>query len=1356
MKKIALLFSLLILNPLFAQVQLGGDIVGAALGDEAAYSVSMSDPTTVAIGSPKNDSNATAAGQVRVFTLKNGSWSQKGNDILGNGSDQWAGSTVVMPDSNTVAIGLPKNSSNATRSGAVRVYQWNGSSWVQKGSDLYGIANYDEIGKSISMPNSNTLAISSPRLDQSIIPHRPGYVKVYNWNGSSWGQRGNTIIGQHDSIVGYSISMPDPNTIATGGIWNKIPTSGIYAGSVQIFKYNGTSWVRKGSVIPGTFHGDKCGASVSMPNSNLVAVGSPGSSQNSGLARVFEWTSGNWVQKGNDITGNNGSFGFSIDMPSDNLMIVGAPTSSSAGYTESGSANIFIHNGTQWVQKGVNIVGTAAYNKAGFSVTISDSSAIAVGMPGYNSNTGLCRVYSIEPCSRISNLNGVTDTNKVTIMWDNTPSFNQFLVEYDTAGFYPGSGNFLTVSNDSIVISGLQANTEYEFYVRATCSSFPNTKKLRLKTYCNNYPSDLLTIVGDTITCEEPVILKAQPGYFSYNWSNGTSADSVIISNLGFDTVSVSISDQDGCTSTSRSIPIRIKPINLATISYFDSLEVCYGDSIIFTAPPGTGLSYTWSNGSSDTSIIVYQTDSVNLIVTNSFGCSDTSSYLNATFNPNPTSIITYYGDTIACEGESIVLIGPQGQYTYQWSDGSTNDSLIINQVGNYSNQLIVTNSFGCVDTSAVINSQISPKTNAHITSSTNPVCYGDSIVFTAPLGQNLSYQWSNGSTDTSVVFFQTDSVSLKLTNGFGCIDSSTMKIATINSIPNSYISVVGDSAVCFGDSIVLKGTPGQYSYQWSNGSILDSVIISSVGIQYNTLIISDSIGCTDTSDIQITIVNDNPSIQISVLGNSQVCYGDSILLVPSTTTLVDSVHWFNSSSATSLSQNDSLYVKVSDSYFAIGTSSAGCTNFSNTLNISIDPINITANIVNATCSNTSDGIVNLFVAGGYPPYSFLWNTGDTLQSLFGLTANTNVTAIVTDNIGCSKSIANTIGYNHLFQQVSILGADAPLCYGESDTLYLNIPFNSVIWGGQGSGSTDSIVVGPGQSHVSILDTNNCPSSDTVVIASKAPYTIDPEICMITSENSRNKIIWERSSKKGVGSYNVYREDLLGFTLIGSKGVNLTSEFLDLSVNSNTKSYKYYLTLVDSCGIEHGDVNKAHETIHLQANQGTVNEVNLSWNSYVGTSLLYYVIYRKNPGTSSFLALDSVNTSTTTFTDFNAATGTTQYQIAGVLPNPCSSSNKTNSRIRSNILQEQTIEINENNDRFLKIYPNPTTGVVKIEAATNRKIDSIFLTDQYGNSWDIQIVQNQLNLNGIAAGFYFIEVLFDDGNSIKSKISLIN
>jgi hypothetical protein len=65
-------------------VQIGQDIDGEAYGDQSGYSVSLnSDGTIVAIGAAFNDGNGGDSGHVRVYQYNGSQWVQIGLDIDG-------------------------------------------------------------------------------------------------------------------------------------------------------------------------------------------------------------------------------------------------------------------------------------------------------------------------------------------------------------------------------------------------------------------------------------------------------------------------------------------------------------------------------------------------------------------------------------------------------------------------------------------------------------------------------------------------------------------------------------------------------------------------------------------------------------------------------------------------------------------------------------------------------------------------------------------------------------------------------------------------------------------------------------------------------------------------------------------------------------------------------------------------------------------------------------------------------------------------------------------------------------------------------------------------------------------------
>ena len=145
----------------YAQTQKGLAINGEAVDDNSGWSVSMPDANTIAIGAMNNDGSGTNAGHVRVFLWNGSAWVQKGSDIDGEAANDASGFYVNMPDANTVAIGASGNDGSGTNAGHVRIFTWSGTAWVQKGSDINGEAANDSFGYSLNMPDANTIAIGA-------------------------------------------------------------------------------------------------------------------------------------------------------------------------------------------------------------------------------------------------------------------------------------------------------------------------------------------------------------------------------------------------------------------------------------------------------------------------------------------------------------------------------------------------------------------------------------------------------------------------------------------------------------------------------------------------------------------------------------------------------------------------------------------------------------------------------------------------------------------------------------------------------------------------------------------------------------------------------------------------------------------------------------------------------------------------------------------------------------------------------------------------------------------------------------------------------------------------------------------
>ncbi|MDP4710010.1 MAG: FG-GAP repeat protein, partial [Saprospiraceae bacterium] len=107
-------YFLLSLGSLHGQVrlaQLGFDTYGDAVGDNFGVDVSISaDGLTLAVGAHENDFAGTDAGQVKVFDWNGSAWIQRGADLVGRSADENFGYSVSLSsDGQRVAIGAYGN-----------------------------------------------------------------------------------------------------------------------------------------------------------------------------------------------------------------------------------------------------------------------------------------------------------------------------------------------------------------------------------------------------------------------------------------------------------------------------------------------------------------------------------------------------------------------------------------------------------------------------------------------------------------------------------------------------------------------------------------------------------------------------------------------------------------------------------------------------------------------------------------------------------------------------------------------------------------------------------------------------------------------------------------------------------------------------------------------------------------------------------------------------------------------------------------------------------------------------------------------------------------------------------------------
>ena len=434
-----------------------GSIVGEQSGDNAGREVSLSeDGTILAISAIYNESaGMNDNGQVRVYKLNNGNWTQRGNDIYGEANfDRFGWSASLSSDGNMIAIGALKNDGGGVESGHVRIHEWDGSDWTQKGNDVDGKFPGDHFGWSVSLSSDgNTFAAGALYNDDN--GGDTGHARVFKWNNSVWEQIGPDLYGEtQGEQFGESVALSNNGNIVAIGGTRYSGANGNYSGHVKIYQWNGTTWIQMGSDILGKASYDGCGAEVSLSkDGNTVAISSilydSINGSDSGQVRIFTWNGSAWHQKGADIDGENHSdlFGAGLSLSNDgNTIAIGGRQNDDNG-NNSGHIRVYQFSNNTWQQVGSDLDGLAPNDFFGIGVALSgDGKTIAGGGPYYDNNgndRGIVKLYKLESSSITANVtiqNGTLTTESLVVNGTGlindlrTPSddrinFNETLVE---------------------------------------------------------------------------------------------------------------------------------------------------------------------------------------------------------------------------------------------------------------------------------------------------------------------------------------------------------------------------------------------------------------------------------------------------------------------------------------------------------------------------------------------------------------------------------------------------------------------------------------------------------------------------------------------------------------------------------------------------------------------------------------------------------------------------------------------------------------------------------------------------------------------------------------------------------------
>ena len=407
----------------------------------------------------------------------------------------------------------------------------------------------------------------------------------------------------------------------------------------------------------------------------------------------------------------------------------------------------------------------------------------------------------------------------------------------------------------------------------------------------------------------------------------------------------------NGCDSI---VTLTLTVKDLPTLSITGNTTICEGQVTTLTA--NGGITYLWSNGSTNASATFSQSGIHTVTATNIEGCSATANVV-VTVSPLPTVSIS--GNNSFCQGGSMTLLA-NGASSYVWNNGSNTAAITVTNPGVYT--VIGTDANGC-SSSASKTITVNPSYQIQLSQS---ICQGSSYNFN---GQNLT---------TAGTYTQTFST----VNG---CDSTV--ILTLNVIGFPAPTISGNTVICEGQTTTLTANGG-ISYIWSNGSTNANATISQSGVY--TVTATSAEGCSSTASVTVSM---SPLPTITIGGNTSICEGGSTTLIASG---ADTYNW---------STGDNTAAVIINSfgiYTVTGISAFGCSNTANVTVLTLPSPQITISGETDICAGQS---TTLTANGGN---TYLWSNG-SMSSAITVASSGTWQVIGYNDVGCNNTATVTV-----------------------------------------------------------------------------------------------------------------------------------------------------------------------------------------------------------------------------------------------------------------------------------------------------------------------------------------------------------
>ena len=396
-------------------------------------------------------------------------------------------------------------------------------------------------------------------------------------------------------------------------------------------------------------------------------------------------------------------------------------------------------------------------------------------------------VNSVNGTDTISDVNGTKFFNPITTSSDAFASKNFNLSSY------------LTIPSKSFTLTFMASCKYNDATLGGTADHvFLDNIALYVPPTINNLGPDTTICQNNSITFDAGAV----NGY-TYTWETipgntvvGTSHNYTVNSAGTYVAI---VTNQLGFTA-SDTVTVSVNPLPVAYAGKDTTINYQTPATLQGSVTGSTGsYSYSWAPANLLVNATIQNPTTTSLTVTTVFtltvkdlitGCSGTDQVIVNNIG-GPLSVSAHAKPDTICAGESVLLTalasgGTSINYTYNWNTTpvSTNDSVNVTPTANAT--YIVTVTSGANTATSSIAVVVHPLPIVNLGNDTT-ICKNKTITLHAGTGTGYVYNWSNGTTSSTLVVDSTfangsgiAAISVTVTNSFGCISSDAINITFV------------------------------------------------------------------------------------------------------------------------------------------------------------------------------------------------------------------------------------------------------------------------------------------------------------------------------------------------------------------------------------------------------------------------------------------------------------------------------------------------------------------------------------------------------------------------------------------------